>query len=187
MSEVILSDLMSQHERFVGLLASWLGSRADAEDVLHDAYLRVRDKLDTVRDDERVVAWFERVLRNAAVDLIRHREAGRRAADAAAREVDDSVPFPDTAGEAICQCVADVIQTLAPSQAEVLRAVELEDRSPTEAAEVLGATPNNVRVRLHRARAALRERLVAVCGTCTEHGCLDCRCNARPPSSVPGA
>jgi RNA polymerase sigma-70 factor (ECF subfamily) len=29
---------------------------------------------------------------------------------------------------------------------------------------------------LHRARAALRKQLVQTCGSCAEHGCLNCIC-----------
>jgi len=40
-------------------------------------------------------------------------------------------------------------------------------------------------VRLHRARAALREKLVRSCRTCAEHGCLDCSCG-RPKTGADG-
>jgi hypothetical protein len=34
-------------------------------------------------------------------------------------------------------------------------------------------------VRLHRARATLRDKLRVVCGACARHGCLDCSCRHR--------
>jgi RNA polymerase sigma-70 factor (ECF subfamily) len=37
-------------------------------------------------------------------------------------------------------------------------------------------TANAAAVRLFRAREALRRRVVQSCGTCANHGCLDCRC-----------
>jgi len=43
-------------------------------------------------------------------------------------------------------------------------------------AKELGITPNNLKVRRHRARQQLRERLEEVCRTCAKHGCLDCSC-----------
>jgi len=45
-----------------------------------------------------------------------------------------------------------------------------------DVAAELGVTPNNAAVRLHRARGALKKRLEQTCGTCTQHGCLDCTC-----------
>jgi RNA polymerase sigma factor (sigma-70 family) len=48
-----------------------------------------------------------------------------------------------------------------PRQAEAFCLVALEGFPNTRAAELLGTTPNNVAVLLHRARAALRQRLRA--------------------------
>jgi DNA-directed RNA polymerase specialized sigma24 family protein len=43
-------------------------SRALAEDILQDAFVRGVNKLDTLRSDESAIAWFYRVLRNAIID-----------------------------------------------------------------------------------------------------------------------
>ena len=43
-------------------------------------------------------------------------------------------------------------------------------------AERHGLTPGNAGVRVFRAREALRKQVVRSCGTCAEHGCLDCTC-----------
>lgn len=40
----------------------------------------------------------------------------------------------------------------------------------------LGRNANNLRVRHHRARQQLRERLEQTCRLCAKHGCLDCTC-----------
>jgi RNA polymerase sigma-70 factor (ECF subfamily) len=45
-------------------------------------------------------------------------------------------------------------------------------------AERKGLTAGNAAVRVFRARAALKRRVVESCGTCAEHGCLDCTCQA---------
>ena len=41
----------------------------------------------------------------------------------------------------------------------------------------LGITESNLRVRLHRARQALRQRLEETCRTCPIHGYMDCDCD----------
>jgi RNA polymerase sigma-70 factor (ECF subfamily) len=45
-----------------------------------------------------------------------------------------------------------------------------------------GITPNNAAVRLHRAHEALKRQLLLSCGTCADHGCLDCRCGGPGPA-----
>jgi RNA polymerase sigma-70 factor (ECF subfamily) len=68
------------------------------------------------------------------------------------------------------------LPTLKPEYAELLRRVDLEERSVPEAAAEVGITPNNAGVRLHRARQALKHQLERSCGSCATHGCLDCSC-----------
>jgi RNA polymerase sigma-70 factor (ECF subfamily) len=72
-----------------------------------------------------------------------------------------------------------IIPTLKPEYAELIRKVDLAENSPANVAEELGITPNNLTVRLHRARAQLRERLVQTCQMCSKHGCLNCTCDSQ--------
>jgi DNA-directed RNA polymerase specialized sigma24 family protein len=73
-------------------------------------------------------------------------------------------------------CVGQLIPELREADAHVLRRVDLADASIRDVARELGTTPNNVRVRLHRARAALRIKLLARCVGCRDGGHLDCDC-----------
>jgi hypothetical protein len=54
--------------------------------------------------------------------------------------------------------------------------VDVDGLSVKAYAERAGLSASNAGVRLFRARAALRRRLADSCGTCAEHGCLDCSC-----------
>ncbi len=112
--------------------------------------------------------------RSAIVDHHRHRAVEARALKEAQ---DAALPADDAELErAVCECLGRLIPTLKPEYAELLRKVELEGMPVAAAAAAAGITPNNAMVRLHRARKALQTRLVQTCGTCTEHGCLDCSC-----------
>lgn len=134
----------------------------------------------SLRDDEAVIAWFYRVLRNAIVDHYRRGGAEQRAlAELAGREAADVDPPIDAELHAtICACVAGLVETLKPEYATAIRRVDLDGMPVVEFAREAGITPGNAGVRLHRAHAALRKRLALTCSLCAEHGCLDCRCNA---------
>ena len=168
--------LVDNHRQFLRFLERRLGDRELAEDVLQAAFVRGLERAEQLRDDESVVAWFYRMLRNAIVD--HHRRTGRtdRKLDAVARELDAAEePLPDDR-DAICQCVARLVDTLKPEYATAIRRVELDGLAVKDFAEELDVTANNAAVRLHRARKALREQLRRCCGTCAEHGCVDCKC-----------
>jgi RNA polymerase sigma-70 factor (ECF subfamily) len=59
-----------------------------------------------------------------------------------------------------------------------LRVVDLEDGKLSDLAQQASITEENAAVRVHRARKALRRQVEQACGTCAEHGCIDCHCNA---------
>ncbi len=167
--------LVSNHERFLRFLEPRVGSREAAEDILQNAFVKSLEKGDTIREGESALAWFYRVLRNAVADHYRRRGAEARALGR--RRAPEAAPPTDAEMEATaCGCFKDLVGTLKPEYADILRRVDLEGSRVDEVARAEKITPNNAMVRLHRARRALHARLVQTCGTCTEHGCLDCRC-----------
>ena len=162
-------------------LAARLGCKdyfpyALAEDILQDAFAKVVARPEQAPTDEAVVPWFYRTLRNAAIDQFRRRGAADRAYGAFARELEShAAPTPDMVSE-ICACVTRLATTLKPEYAEALHAVEVRGTPVKAFAEEKGLSANNAGVRVFRAREALKKRVMESCGTCAEHGCVDCTC-----------
>lgn len=173
----VVATLVEQHRRFLAFLERRVGSRADAEDILQEAFVRGLTRAGQLRDDESAVAWFYRTLRNAVVDHWRRRGSRERMLErAAAFEPDPVAGVDEELMAAACACVTDLLDTLRPAYAEALRRVDVEGVPVGEYARQAGITANNASVRLFRARQELRERVTSACGTCAEHGCLDCQC-----------
>lgn len=140
-----------------------------AADIVQDSLLKAMKSAGTLREDENVVAWFYRILRNSIIDLYRRR-------DTAARFL-ESLPVESAHDyNELCKCLDGVINALKPEYAEVIREVDLKERPVAEVAKALKTTANNLTVRLHRARHQLRERLEQTCQLCSKHGCLNCTC-----------
>jgi RNA polymerase sigma factor (sigma-70 family) len=173
-----VARLVANHREFLGFLQSRVGSRALAEDILQDAFVRGIGKLDSLRDDESAVAWFYRILRNAVIDHHRRHEVTDRRLAALAAELDVTAEQGDELRGAVCQCVARLADNLKPEYAEALRRIEVDGVAVKEYAAEAGITSNNAAVRVFRAREALKKQVARSCGTCAEHGCLDCTCNA---------
>jgi RNA polymerase sigma factor (sigma-70 family) len=168
----LVDALVDHHRRFLGFLEARVESRAVAEEILQDAFVKALKKGDQLRDDESAVAWFYRLLRNAVIDHYRARGAERRMKDAQPTDA----AFEQELERVVCACVDGLVPTLKPEYAAIVRSVDLEQRPIVDVARELGLTAGNARVRLHRARKALKERLEESCATCAEHGCLDCSC-----------
>jgi RNA polymerase sigma factor (sigma-70 family) len=176
----VVAHLLQGKARLLEFLESRLGNRADAEDVLQQAFVVLVEKGQSLRRGQSVVAWFHTVLCNLLVDAYRRRAA--RAKLAARLHTEAVVPAEEDAAlfAEVCGCVLGVMKTLRPAYARILRLVDLKDRPVVRVAGRLGITRANAYVRLHRARRALLEGLRRVCGVCLEHGCFDCTCRTSP-------
>ena len=67
----------------------------------------------------------------------------------------------------VCNCLYKLLPTLNPDYAEVIWRADILGEP------CVGITLNNVTVRIHRGRQALKKRLEEMCLTCPVHGFLD--------------
>jgi RNA polymerase sigma factor (sigma-70 family) len=176
LSREAVDALVENHRAFLAFLEKRVGRRDVVEDILQEAFARGLDKLPEFGSGESAVAWFYRVLRNAIIDHHRRAGASERALSVLARELESNDQPDLDMRNSVCRCVALLAETLKPEYANALRRVEVEGISVQEFARESGITANNAGVRLFRAREALRKRVAQSCGTCAEHGCLDCTC-----------
>jgi RNA polymerase sigma-70 factor (ECF subfamily) len=171
-----ISTLLENHRAFLTYLERRVGDRALAEDILQDAFAKVVARPAQTPVDESVIPWFYRTLRNAAIDQFRRRGAADRAYEAFARELETHDAPTDDMGAEICACVSRLAGTLKPEYAEALQAIEVAGTPVKTFAEQKGLSSSNAGVRVFRAREALKKRVTESCGTCAEHGCLNCTC-----------
>jgi RNA polymerase sigma-70 factor (ECF subfamily) len=173
-----LATLLENHRAFLRFLERKVGDRALAEDILQDAFVKMMDRPDAAPAGEGLVPWFYRTLRNAAIDQFRRRGAASRAVDAFARELEThAAPEAEMSAE-ICACISRLATTLKPEYADALHAIDVHGTAVKSYAEQHGLSSSNAGVRVFRAREALKKRVTDSCGTCAEHGCRNCTCQA---------
>lgn len=175
-SHSLSQTLAERHAEFVGFVERRVRDRALAEDLVHAAFERALEREGDLRDENAVVAWFYRSLRNAIVDRQRRRATEQRALDAFAHELDERIEAIEADPPRVCRCVLRVAEGLKPEYADALQRVEVDGAAVKELAAERGISSNNAAVRVFRAREALRRGLVAACGSCAESGCVDCSC-----------
>jgi len=180
----VVAVLVRNHREFLGFLERRLGDRAEAEDVLQEAFSRGLDQLEDLRDDERAVAWFYRVLRNRLIDRARRHASRTAALTRLAHELAAEPAEPETRA-AVCRCVGTLAETLKPEYRDALQRIELDGMSVKDYAAQAQISDSNAAVRVFRARQALRKQVVASCGTCAAHGCFDCSCGASAGGCAP--
>ena len=178
--ELLVRQLFDQQPEFLGFLRRRLGSEAVAEDLLQQSLIRAVERYHSLKSDDSVVPWFYRILRHAVIDYYRSHDAEARRDEAYLRDLvqagEDQEPAFDDLKPSVCACLSRLLPTLRPNYAELIRRIDLDGEAPQQVAEELKISQNNLTVRLHRARQALKESLEQTCGVCTTHGCLHCIC-----------
>ncbi len=157
-------ELVERHERRVFAVAwSRLGDAALAEEATQEAFIRGYRRLWLLGDGAKFSGWIASVARNAAINLgLRHRrELNKRERWALEHPAtaDDHNPTGETDPLHTPETLRQTLAELPAAHRECLVLFYIEGKSGTEAATALGISESALRVRLHRARAAMRERL----------------------------
>lgn len=168
-------QLIECRSEFLRYFRRRLACPEDAEDALQEFSLKVIRAADTLQDDEKIDAWFGRILRNTLTDQYRRRATRQRAEAGYALEPREAAVDPEPAAPP-CTCVHDVLPALKLDYAEIIRRADLDEAPRERIAADLGLTANNVGVRLHRARRALRTKLEERCAGCCDGGFQSCDC-----------
>lgn len=174
MEHQLLEQLLHHNTRLLAYVRSKINDPDLAEDVLQESLIKAIRATPDLRDAEKVLPWFYSILNNAITDLYRRQQVETRSLQQIAHA--QMIEAEPEAERVLCECFRDLIPTLKPEYSELIEQLELSNGDPAQVAARLGVTPNNLKVRRHRARQALRQRLEESCRVCATHGCLDCTC-----------
>ena len=160
-SEIDLAALVETYSSLLFRVAhSVLRSRAEAEDVVQDVFVRVlehRRSLTAVRD---MRVWLVRVAWNLAIDRRRRIRPEQFDEGFADGLVAKNLPADEALTEAQrLRAVVRELERLPKAERDVLLLSVIEELGTAEMAEVLGRSESAVRALLFRARTRLRERL----------------------------
>ena len=129
---------------------SYLGSTADAEDVVQEVFLALLERGKPFKDTEHEKAWLIRVTVNKCKNCLKAAWRSRRSpmpADAAAPAPEEPLG------------VLEAVMALPPLYRIPIHLHYCEGWSTGEIAAMLGVSPVTARTRLHRGRAMLRDVL----------------------------
>lgn len=137
----------------------FLGDTDDAADAVQDAFVSAFRAMPAFEGGSRLGTWLHRITVNACLMKLRGRRRSRLVplddAAAAAGPADDDAVTRAEAAERVRAC----IDRLPPAYRAVIRLRDLEGVGTAEAAGRLGTNEGAVKVRLHRARRALKTLL----------------------------
>ena len=155
--------LVHRYQRLVfRIIGGFLGNRADVEEVAQEAFLRAFKGLPGFRLGSPFGPWIARIATRASYDRLRRRHRGpevawedlspdeQGAAQALAAGID---PATRTAARDVLE---RALATLGPKDRQALILADAQGLTPAEVGAALGCSPLAARIRLHRARRAMR-------------------------------
>jgi len=158
--------LRRYNQRLYRVARSIVREDDEAEDVMQEAYVKAYENLHQFEGRSPFSAWLTRITVHEALARIRRRgkfdqldggEDGEFAVEPAAKSLD---PEAATSQEEMARILEQALLHLPPQYRTVLLMRDVEEMSTSETAEALDLTEENVKVRLHRGRAALRKEIL---------------------------
>ena len=160
-TEQAWSDLHADIRTFV---QRRVRGHADVDDIVQRVFLQAHRALPTLRDADRLHAWFYQTTRRAIVDHYRQpartREVGT---DGTLDSLAGVEPDEEPALASLAACLHPLIAQLAPPDQEALRLIDLEGLGQADAAAQLGLSVSGMKSRVQRARRRLRAAVDACC------------------------
>ena len=168
--ETAFEELIRAHGgRLLSVARRFLGHSEDAQDVVQETFIKASKAIHTFEERAQLQTWLHRIVVNTA--LMKLRERRRKPEDS----IDDLLPTFSLDGHQTVESrewsdavferketaatVRKAIAMLPDQYRTVLVLRDLEERNTAETAQILGTTTTVVKVRLHRARQALRTLL----------------------------
>jgi RNA polymerase sigma-70 factor (ECF subfamily) len=137
-----------------------LGDREDAEEAVQEAFIRAWRKRASCRTPASPLPWLLQITRNEAMRLA-ERRTRRRASEVPEAEPEAvyDAPATDSVLDRALTSLAteQALRTLGPDERRLIRLRYMEDLTQGQVAAALGVPEGTVKVRLHRARARLRD------------------------------
>ncbi|HXY49067.1 MAG TPA: RNA polymerase sigma factor [Terriglobales bacterium] len=160
------------NQRLYRVARAILGNDNEAEDVMQEAYVRAYEHLDQFAGKARFSTWLTRI---AVHEALTRQRRGHRYQELEPMSEDDKDPMDGFASLAlnpeqqasnsqIRRLLEEAVERLPDAYRTVFMLRDVEEMSTSDTANVLEITEENVKVRLHRARALLRKTLYASAG-----------------------
>jgi RNA polymerase sigma-70 factor (ECF subfamily) len=165
--------IMRRHNQLLYRVArAILRNDGEAEDVMQDAYVRAYEHLDQFAGRAKFATWLTRI---AVHEALARQHRGTRYQELEPMSEQDGDPMDRFASLApnpeqqasnseVRRLLEEAIENLPDAYRTIFILRDVEDMSTTDTADVLEITEDNVKVRLHRARALLRKNLYARAG-----------------------
>jgi len=136
---------------------------ATAEDILQEVFLKIHQRIETLKDVKKLEGWVYQITRNAIIDYYRSREQPGLPLDVPeALELTEELPDDDIVS-ALFPSIRAMIRSLPEQDRQALILTEYQGLTQKELAQRLGLSLSGAKSRVQRAREKLKQQLLQCC------------------------
>jgi RNA polymerase sigma factor (sigma-70 family) len=159
------AGLVNRYQNYVFTLAlRFTKSREDAEEVSQDIFIKAYRSLADFRGASKFSTWLYTIVNNTCITFLRKKKLETHSLDnerifEVADSQDSGLRANMVEQKSRVIMVNKAIALLGPDDAEIITLFYKAEQTLEEIAQILGLEPNTAKVRLHRARTRLKEKM----------------------------
>jgi len=159
------AELVNRYQNYVfTLVLRFIKSREEAEEVAQDIFIKAYRSLADFRMESKFSTWLYTIVNTTCITFLRKKKLDLRSLDdervfEAADSADSGFRADHIEQKSRINMVTKAIAMLNPDDAEVITLFYKGEQTLEEIGRILGIEPNTVKVRLHRARQRLKEKI----------------------------
>jgi len=161
----VYSELVTRHQRFVFTLAlRFTKNREDAEEVAQDCFIKAYRALGTFRQTSKFSTWLYTITYTSAMTHLRRKKMDTVSLNDEESHIQVADTVADNRSDSLEKKSAhfylnQAIDSLSPEDAAIITLFYKAEQSLEEISNTIHMSPNTVKVKLHRARLKLKEKL----------------------------
>lgn len=161
----LYADLVKRYQNFVFTITlRYTHSREDAEEIAQDVFVKAYRSLADFRGESRFSTWLYTIVTTTCITFLRKKKLDTHSLDnekvfEVADGVDSGFRANQVEQKSKVQMVNKAIRLLSPDDAKLITLFYQGEQSLEEIGQIMGLEANTVKVRLHRARQRLKEKM----------------------------
>ena len=161
----LYADLVTRYQNFVFTLAlRYTPVREDAEEIAQDVFVKAYKALKDFRGESKFSTWLYSIVNSTSITFLRKKKLDISSLDnehvfEQAESKDSGMSANQVEVKSKVEMVTKAIQVLSPDDAKLITLFYKAEQSLEEIARILNMETNTVKVKLHRARTRLKEKM----------------------------
>ena len=163
--QALFALLVQKYQDYVfTLVLRFTSNREDAEEISQDIFVKAYRSLADFRGDSKFSTWLFTIVRTTCITFLRKKKLDIISLDQEKTVVQLENKESDFRADRIERksrqaLVNEAIRMLSPNDSQLITLFYKGEQSLEEIGQVMGLDPNTVKVKLHRARVRLREKM----------------------------